>query len=589
MPADAEHDATTAEADGESPATVVERPRATPKETTETPRREPTGSSVAPSSSQTSSPGNSLAGPSAVSATTVGSPLEALAHAEILRTRKFAAVCIVIALAGAAAIPILPGERIPTILMLSAIGLAIVGLLYLIYRTHSPATYNEGLGVAFGWYVPALAVCSAVPYFGPYSPVGILLVLGIYINAMGQRFRVALSIYILASIVQAVTGALVIFGVADPGFVKAGALPQEVRIICQILVQIVLLCSFVIARASRRSALIALDELQRAVRSVAQREALLDEAREELRRALGGGKGRFTDQQIGRYRLGEVIGRGAMGEVYESIDPRTSQPVAIKMLGQASLGNPHHVQRFLRELRTATAIESPNVVRVFEVGEEPLPYLVMERLEGRDLSTILRERRVLSHERVLDLIRQAGAGITAAGAAGIVHRDLKPGNLMLTGTTWKVLDFGVSRVADSGDTLTSGQVVGTPAYMAPEQARGAEVTHRTDLYALAAIAYRTLTGHAPHSGGDIADVLYRVVHTGPRRPGSLTSVPEDVDLVLAIGLAKDATERFGTAAELVDALAAALTSSLDERIRARGRRLIARAAWARDPVAAPPA
>ena len=582
MPADADHDATTADEDGESPATVVERPRARVPDPT---RKELTASSSA--AGHTSSPSNSLAGPGATSATSVGSPLEALAHAEVLRTRNFAAICIVIALAGAAAIPFLPGERIPTILMLSAIGLAVIGLAYLIYRTRDPSTYHEGLGVAFGWFVPALAVCSAVPYFGPYSPVAILLVLGIYINAMGQRFQVALAIYIMCAIVQGVSGSLAIFEVADPGFVKAADLPLSVRVICQILVEIVLLCAFVIARGARRSSLIALDELQRAVRSVAQREALLEEAREELRRALGGGKGRFTDQQIGRYRLGEVIGRGAMGEVYESIDPRTSQPVAIKMLGQTSLGNPHHVQRFLRELRTATSIESPNVVRVFEVGEEPLPYLVMERLDGRDLSSILRERRVLSHERVIDLIRQAGAGITAAGAANIVHRDLKPQNLMLAGTTWKVLDFGVSRLADSGDTLTSGQVVGTPAYMAPEQARGAEVTHRTDLYALAAIAYRTLTGHAPHSGGDIADVLYRVVHTGPRRPGSLTSLPDDVDLVLAVGLAKDPTDRFGTADELVAALTAALASNLDEPTRARGRRLVARGAWARDPVAAP--
>jgi len=271
-----------------------------------------------------------------------------------------------------------------------------------------------------------------------------------------------------------------------------------------------------------------------------------------------------------------------MGEVYESVDPATAQPVAIKMLAQTSLGNPDHVQRFLRELRTATAIESPNVVKVFEVGEEPLPYLVMERLNGRDLATLLREKRVLSPERVVDLIRQAGAGITAAGAAGIIHRDLKPQNLMLAGTTWKVLDFGVSRLADSGDSLTAGHVVGTPAYMAPEQARGGEVTHRTDLYALAAIAYRALTAHAPHAGGDIADVLYRVVHVGPRRPGSLASLPDDVGLVLAIGLAKDPADRFTSAAELADALQAAFARSLDEPTRTRGKRLVARGAWSRD-------
>jgi serine/threonine protein kinase len=252
-----------------------------------------------------------------------------------------------------------------------------------------------------------------------------------------------------------VVGSLAIFGIADPGFIKGAWLRFDVRVICQVLVQVVLLGSFLTARGSRQSSLIALGELERAVRSVAQRQALLDEAREELRRALGTGRGRFTGQQIGRYRLGEVIGRGAMGEVYASVDP-AGEPVAVKMLSQASLGNPHHVQRFLRELRTAMSIDSTNVVRVFEVGEEPLPYLVMERLTGSDLASLLRDARVLPHERVIDLVRQVGAGIAAAGAAGIIHRDLKPQNLMLAGETWKVLDFGVARLGDAGDTLTSG-------------------------------------------------------------------------------------------------------------------------------------
>src|SRR5262249_31753624 len=158
------------------------------------------------------------------------------------------------------------------------------------------------------------------------------------------------------------------------------------------LVQLVFAAAFFIARASRRASLAALGELQDASRAIAQREALLQEAREELRRALGTGRGRFTEQTLGSYKLGELIGRGAMGEVYEGVDTRDGQPVAVKMLAQTSLGNPDHVQRFLRELRTAIAIDSPNVVRVLAVGEEPLPHLVMERLQGRDLSSILRDK-----------------------------------------------------------------------------------------------------------------------------------------------------------------------------------------------------
>jgi len=203
---------------------------------------------------------------------------------------------------------------------------------------------------------------------------------------------------------------------------------------------------------------------------------------------------------------------------------------------------------------------------------------VMERLRGRDLATILRGKGKLSESKILDMLRQVGAGITAAGAAGIIHRDLKPQNVFQSGTTWKVLDFGVARATDTGDTLTSGQVVGTPAYMAPEQARGAPVNHRTDLYALAAIAYRALTGHAPFSGGEIADLLYRVVHTPPRRPTALARLAPDVDLVLAIGLAKDPTARFATAAELVDAITEALASRLSPALRARGEAITG--AWA---------
>jgi serine/threonine-protein kinase len=523
-----------------------------------------------------SEPGKSLATP-----TTVTSPLDALHRAEIQGTRTFCHVTLGLGVCGLVIVPVLPGNPVTSVIFMVAIVVAMIGLLYLRSRTNNPATYYEGTGAAWGWYVPCLGVACAVPYFGPFSPVPILLVLGIYFNALGASFRLALAIYLTCAVTQAVNGALVIADVVDPGFIRADYLPVHVQIIAQCLIQLVLIATFLIARGSRRSSLAALTELERAVRAVAQREALLEEAREELRRAVGSGRGRFTDQVIGRYRLGDLIGRGAMGEVYEATEATTNQHVAVKMLSQASLGNAHHVQRFLRELQTAATISSPNVVNVIEVGEQPLPHLVMERLRGRDLARILRSKRPLSHDKIVDLIRQVGAGITAAGAVGIIHRDLKPQNLFLNGTTWKILDFGVSRIADTGDTLTAGHVVGTPAYMAPEQARGATVDHRTDLYALAAIAYRVLTGHAPFSGGEIADMLYRVVHTAPRRPSALASLPHEVDLVLAIGLAKDPADRFATAAELADAVARALAGTLDDATRTRGQALEIDGAWAR--------
>ena len=254
------------------------------------------------------------------------------------------------------------------------------------------------------------------------------------------------------------------------------------------------------------------------------------------------------------------------------------------MLSQTTLSNPNHVLRFLRELRTAAGIDSPHVVRVIEVGEAPVPYLIMERLEGQTLGEILRNKRALTASEVTALVTQIGAGITAAAAAGIVHRDLKPQNLFQHHGVWKVLDFGVARAIDAGDTLTAGHVVGTPSYMAPEQASGGTVDHCTDLYALAAIAYRALTGHPPFAGGEIAETLYRVVHTRPRRPTELApNLHADLDLVLAIGLAKRPTERFRAAADFAVALADALEGKLSPNLRSQGQALVRNDAWHANP------
>jgi serine/threonine protein kinase len=192
---------------------------------------------------------------------------------------------------------------------------------------------------------------------------------------------------------------------------------------------------------------------------------------------------------------------------------------------------------------------------------------------------VLRNQRALPAAEVVELVRHVGAGIATAAAAGIVHRDLKPQNVFQHHGSWKVLDFGVARAIDSGDTLTAGHVVGTPSYMAPEQASGGQVDHCTDLYALAAIAYRSLTGHPPYAAGEIAETLYRVVHTLPRRPSELAELPPEVDLVLAIGLAKSPTKRFTSAAEFADALYHAFAGTLPDAVRQRGALLERDGAW----------
>ncbi len=518
----------------------------------------------------------------------IGSTLEALERDEMLRSRKFCTIAIGIAAMGAFAAVVLPGDPVASALLLGAAGSATLGILFLIHRSRDLAEFRRPSTMA-GWLVPTICATTAIPYFGAFSPAPVVLVLGIYFMGLGRSGALAVATYLICAVVQGGVALLVITGAThDTGLIKVTGLAPRDQLVGQILVQMVLLATFLIARMSRRTTVAAIGELERAVRVAAHREALLHEAHEELERALRSGRGRFTEQTLGVYQLGGVIGRGAMGEVYESVDPRTNERVAIKLLSQASLGNPNHVLRFLRELRTAAGIESPHVVRVIEVGEQPLPYLVMERLEGSTLSEILRGKRALSAGEVIDLVTQIGAGITAAAAAGIVHRDLKPQNLFLHRGTWKILDFGVARAVDSGDTLTAGHVVGTPTYMAPEQARGDTVDHCTDLYALAAIAYRALTGHPPFAAGELAETLYRVVHTRPRRPTELAPhLPAAIDHVLAIGLARRPQDRFGAAVDLAAAIVDALEGTISPEIRSRGEALTRHGAWASPPRAAP--
>jgi eukaryotic-like serine/threonine-protein kinase len=556
---------------GDERGTVVERPvRSEPA-----PPSEPAPASES-SVSANATTANARASSSLISRTSPSGATArgALDLSEVRRTRNFCFVGLGIAAAGAIAVPQLPGGVVTTRVFLAGIGCAIAGLLYLLYRARTPETFHQGVGASIGWFIPIVAVTTAVPFFGAMSPAPILLVLGIFFNGLGGTRGVAVATYVSCAVVQGTTGALVGLRVMDdPGFIRPDGLAQKYELMCQVLIQFVLLGTFIIARASRRSSLAALSELEQAVRAVAQREALLDEARAELKRALGSARGRFTEQLIGNYQLGDLIGHGAMGEVYQGVDTRDNQPVAVKMLSRTSLGNTQHVERFLRELQTTTAITSPHVVRVLAIGEDPLPHLVMERLRGRDLSAMLKSRGTLEPEVVIDLVRQVAEGLAAAAAAGIVHRDIKPQNLFQAGPTWKILDFGVARILATTDTLTAGNVVGTPAYMAPEQARGGKVDQRTDVYALAAVSYRALTGHPLFRSENIADTLYQVAHTPPHRPSRRAALKADIDAALAIGLAKRPDDRFATAQELAAAIEAALTTGVSPALRQRAARI----------------
>ncbi|MDX2090489.1 MAG: serine/threonine-protein kinase [Kofleriaceae bacterium] len=517
--------------------------------------------------------------PKLASDASIGSPIEALERDEIMRTRAFSVFVVVLAVVASVAGFVVPGgNRRALQLLLIACSAGVFSMAFLLYQTLDPIRFRQRR-TALIWFVPVIVVNAAVYYFGVFSPAPMVVVLGIYFVGLGKAHRMAIAAYVGCAVMLAAMALVPILGGRDLG-VAHPDLTRTQMIITIALEQIVLATTIVVARTSRRTALAAVGELEQAVRLAAHRQALLLEARDELERALGSKRGRFSAQTIGHYQLGELLGRGAMGEVYAAVDTRNGGEAALKLISQASLGNAEHVLRFIRELRTAASVESPHVVRVLEVGEQPVPYLVMERLDGRTLADVLRERRTLTPEEVVELIRQIGIGITAAAAAGIVHRDLKPPNVFDHRGVWKILDFGVARALDHGDTLTAGHVVGTPAYMAPEQARGGTVDHRTDLYALAATAYRALTGYPPFAAKEVAETLYRVVHTRPVRPSLL--VPElrpEVDLVLAIGMAPEPGDRFVTATAFSEALDAAFAGHVAPMLRAHGIAVQQAAPW----------
>jgi serine/threonine-protein kinase len=522
----------------------------------------------------------------------VSSPLEALRLDEVARTRRL--LPVVLSVSSAAAIALLfieGGDPTAELLLYIGIGLSIVSSLWMHSITRDEGrAYTDGR-VALAWAAPTLTIVAAVNYFGAFSPAPILMVLAIYLISLGRNRATALLVFGVCAGGQAVMGLLSITEVTnDPGLIHADYLGFREQLIGQILVQVVLAGTFFSARSSRRAALLSLTELERAVRGLAQREAMLHEARADLARAMQiGGAGKFTEQQVGSFRLGVVIGRGAMGEVYDARHVDTDEEAAVKLLHPNVVGQAGYLERFLREVEAANAVASPHIVRVLEVGDRDpsLPYLAMERLHGHDLAHYLRTRRRLGRNRILQLVSEVGAGIEAAGNGGIVHRDIKPQNLFLHKNgkqrVWKILDFGVSKLGGHGGTLTQGHVVGTPGYMAPEQAQGKDVDSRADLYALAAITYRAVTGHPPFQGKDTPTTLYKVVFHMPRQPSELVQLHPDVDAVIAIAIAKNPDDRFFRADELHDALAAAWDGNLDEMWRRKGQALVETYPWGTGP------
>ncbi len=265
----------------------------------------------------------------------------------------------------------------------------------------------------------------------------------------------------------------------------------------------------------------------------------------------------------GRYKLESRIATGGMGEVWRATDQVLGREVALKVLKPEFSDDPTFRSRFETEARNAAALHHPNVASVFDFGELPAeagsdsgkarPYLVMELVRGEPLSALLRKGEPMSADIAANLVAQAADGLAAAHELGIVHRDVKPANLLVTrDRTVKITDFGIARAADAVALTTTGQVIGTPQYLSPEQAEGKAATGASDIYSLGVVLYECLAGRRPFDAeSPIATALAHIREQPPPLPDD---VPEAMRRTVETALAKDPADRFASVAEFAAAL-----------------------------------
>ncbi len=256
-----------------------------------------------------------------------------------------------------------------------------------------------------------------------------------------------------------------------------------------------------------------------------------------------------------RYQLGEGIGVGGMAEVFRGRDIRLGRDVAVKVLRADLAREPAFQGRFRREAQAAAGLNAPCIVSVFDTGEsDGVPYIVMEYVEGRTLRDILQGEGRLLPQRALEVVADVCAALDVAHAAGIVHRDIKPGNVMLTPRgEVKVMDFGIARaVSDTSSTTTqTAAVMGTAAYLSPEQARGETVDLRSDIYSTGCMLYELVTGAPPFTGDSPVAVAYQHVREEPTPPSAYDdTLPPSIDAVVLKAMAKRPDLRYQSADEM---------------------------------------
>jgi serine/threonine-protein kinase len=267
-----------------------------------------------------------------------------------------------------------------------------------------------------------------------------------------------------------------------------------------------------------------------------------------------------------RYELGQLIASGGMGQVWRGTDVLLGRPVAVKVLRSEYTGDPTFLARFRAEAQHAASLSHPNIARVFDYGEvvtedgsgETLAFLVMELVEGRPLSALLREDGPLDPGTTVSLLRQAGLALGEAHRVGMVHRDVKPGNILVRPDgSVKITDFGIAWSAGSVPLTRTGQVIGTPQYLSPEQAEGRLASPASDVYALGLVGYECLSGHSAFDGDNAVTIALKQLREQPEPlPATL---PHGLRALIDRALVKDPGARLPDGAAFVDALEAAAT------------------------------
>src|ERR1700744_3497370 len=259
----------------------------------------------------------------------------------------------------------------------------------------------------------------------------------------------------------------------------------------------------------------------------------------------------------GRYELDGIVGRGGMAEVFRARDIRLDRIVGVKTLRDDLARDQTFQARFRREAQSAASLNHPSIVAVYDTGEDmggptPVPYIVMEYVDGRTLRDLLREDRRLLPERAMEITDGVLRALEDSHRKGIVHRDIKPGNVMLTREgNVKVMDFGIARaVSDAQATMTqTAQVIGTAQYLSPEQARGERGDARSDPYSTGCLLYELLTGRPPVTGDSPVAIAYQHVRENPIPPSRVDpDVPPWADAIVLKAMAKDPADRYQSAA-----------------------------------------